>query len=111
MTWKRKRSSDTCSGSVRPEYADRFGDTVARQKYEALLSKASRVQTLPETTSDEHGYFAAGQAIATNCDVLVAVWNGKPSKGLGGTADVVQFAQSIQRPVIHLNPESRTVKK
>jgi hypothetical protein len=93
-----------------PDYADRFEDPRARKAYDELLSQASKVETLPKSSqSDEHAYLAAGQAIAASCDVLLAVWNGRPSKGLGGTADIVHFARQIGRRIIHLNPESKSI--
>lgn len=92
------------------DYAARFQTAAARLEYARLLTSASEVQTLAVAESDEHGYWAAGQAIARNCDVLLAVWDQRPSRGLGGTADVVQFAKSIHRRVIHLNPNSRTLE-
>lgn len=92
-----------------PAYPDRF-DSGGRRNYEALLSRAAKVRTLVAAESDEHGYLAAGQAIAMESEVLVAVWNGRRPKGLGGTADVVAFARSLGRQIVHLNPESRTIE-
>jgi hypothetical protein len=94
-----------------PGYAERFSDREARAKYAHLLSNASSVQTLTAQRTDEHGYFEAGKRIALSCDLLLAVWNGKPSKGLGGTADVVKFAKSVGRRVVHLNPDARRVEE
>jgi hypothetical protein len=94
-----------------PEYAERFQNSTARSNYSVLLAKAAGVETLAAAASDEEGYFIAGQKIARDCDVLLAVWNGQPSKGLGGTADVVRFAKSIRRRVVHLNPVTRTVNE
>jgi hypothetical protein len=93
------------------DYAERFETAAGRSAYEELLARASKVTTLPRTKSDEHGYLAAGQAIAASCDVLLAVWNGRPSNGLGGTADIVQFALQNRRPIIHLDPCARTISR
>lgn len=93
-----------------PDYADRFHDKKARDTYVDLLSRATRVETLPNAGSDELAYLAAGQRIATTSDVLLAVWDGRPAKGLGGTADIVHFARRMGRRVIHINPERATVE-
>ena len=71
--------------------------------YKDLLSKASEVEILNAEASDEESFFAAGKSIATQCDALVAVWNGKKAQGLGGTADVVYYAQKHKKLVFHLN--------
>ena len=34
-----------------------------------------------------------------NCDLLIAIWDGKPGKGRGGTADTVHFAANFGPPV------------
>jgi hypothetical protein len=39
------------------------------------------------------------------------VWDGQPAAGLGGTGDVVKYACLCGKPLIHLNPVSRTVNK
>ncbi|MFJ8953478.1 hypothetical protein ACIRO1_25525 [Streptomyces sp. NPDC102381] len=36
---------------------------------------------------------AAGKEVVDQSDVLLAVWDGKPAGGKGGTADVVAYAQ------------------
>ncbi len=43
-------------------------------------------------------------------DLMVAVWNGRPAAGLGGTADIVKYALNSGKPVLHLDPESRTTE-
>lgn len=42
----------------------------------------------------------AGHFIVNHCDVLIAVWDGEKSKGIGGTSDVIDYAISKKRPVI-----------
>lgn len=42
---------------------------------------------------------------ASESDVLLAVWDGLPGRGPGGTADVVAYARSKGVPVTILWPE------
>jgi hypothetical protein len=35
----------------------------------------------------------AGRVVVDRSSVLVAAWDGQPSRGLGGTADVVAYAR------------------
>ena len=37
--------------------------------------------------------------LAPRCDRLLAVWDGLPSRGLGGTGDIVTYARTLGRPV------------
>lgn len=41
-------------------------------------------------------------------DRLLAVWDGKPARGYGGTADVVAEAQTRVIPVTVIRPEGRS---
>ncbi|MFG2777635.1 hypothetical protein ACGFY7_07180 [Streptomyces prunicolor] len=41
-------------------------------------------------------------------DVLLAVWDGRPARGYGGTADVVTYAREHDVPVRVLRPEGAT---
>jgi hypothetical protein len=81
-----------------PEYESRFlGDSRAR--YGRLLSKAAVVVVLPRSGSDEECYLAAGQYIVDHCECLIAIWDGRPARGLGGTADVVAYAHRRSVPL------------
>ena len=80
------------------------------KSYRDLLARSHEVVVLAPTTSDQHAFLAAGLAIADACDLLVAVWDGKPAAGLGGTADIVRHALNSCRRVAHLDPFSRVVR-
>jgi hypothetical protein len=45
-------------------------------------------------------YALAGAYIALTCDELIAVYDGGEAGGVGGTADVVQWRQRSEIPVI-----------
>ena len=58
---------------------------------------------LPGHDGDEAGaYVMAGRATVAHSDMLIALWNGQPPRGRGGTADVVRFAFERANPVIHI---------
>lgn len=59
-------------------------------------------------------YFDQGVSMLEVVDMLIAVWNEQPAKGLGGTAQMVSQAHAIGTPVIQINPldgSSRTDEK
>lgn len=72
--------------------------------YRRLLRHASRVDVLPYERPSEEAYMAAGRQVVDASDALLAVWDGQPSRGLGGTADVVGYARSIGTPVVVVWP-------
>lgn len=61
----------------------------------------NRVQPMAEQNLE---YRQLTNEIVDACDVLVAVWDGRPARGPGGTAEVVGLARSIGKPVIVVCP-------
>lgn len=86
-------------------YAGTFGDEDARQEFERLLSAAHEVTELPFPAPSEEAFMAAGRKVADRCDLLLAVWDGQPAAGLGGTADVVSHAAERGKSVEVVWPE------
>ncbi|WP_225858373.1 hypothetical protein [Rhodococcus wratislaviensis] len=66
-----------------------------RASYQNLLEKSSTRTLLEYPTPSEEAYDAAGKYITEHCDLLIAIWDGAPARGLGGTADAVAYAQEI----------------
>lgn len=90
-------------------YESKFAEGSGRQEYDRLLGLASKVEILPKMGSDEEAYFAAGKRLVDLSDLLLAVWDGRPAAGLGGTADVVRYALNEMKTVVHINPDTMTV--
>jgi hypothetical protein len=78
--------------------------------YRELVRQAT-VEILNTPGTDEDAYLAAGQRVVDMSDLVVAVWNNRPAKGKGGTADVVAYAWRRGVPVIHIEPIARTVRR
>jgi len=91
------------------EYEFKFLEGHDRQKYHHLLDRAVGVEFLQKMASDEESYFESGKRVVDMADFLVAVWDGKPARGLGGTADVVKYAEQRGKRIIKLDPTVRIV--
>ena len=59
--------------------------------------------SFPSSVSQEEGYERAGKEVVDSCEILLAVWDGKPSRGKGGTAEIVEYACSVNRLVVWIN--------
>jgi hypothetical protein len=70
---------------------------------EQVLSKAASVEFTAGSQSREECYYECGIETVQQSRLLLALWNGEPSQGLGGTEDIVSFARGIGRPVIWLH--------
>lgn len=83
------------------DYADDFGDPVSRREFERLLGTAGHVLVVgAHLPTRPAAYEAAGLAIVEACPVLVAVCDGAPARGPGGTAAIVDAAHGRGREVI-----------
>ncbi len=81
------------------DYAATFRTPTDLAEYHDLLGRAARVRRLAFATPDEDAFLAAGHAVVDEADALLAVWDGLPARGLGGTADIVAYAEGLGRTV------------
>lgn len=87
----------------RAEYRASLADDPARQRFDALLERASCILELPGHSQNQlDAYVISGRATVAHCDMLIAVWDGLPPRGRGGTGEVVQLAITRGTAVIHL---------
>ncbi|GAA0794695.1 hypothetical protein GCM10009524_03420 [Spirilliplanes yamanashiensis] len=80
-------------------YASSLVTEDGRARLAELRRAAGSVVTLPYPRPSEQAFLAAGQAVVERCDHLFAVWDGRPARGMGGTADVVDYARARGCPV------------
>ena len=84
-------------------YVEDFESADSRAEFEQLLAAAVDVLELPITPGNtpasiggegpnrSRQYAQLGVFLCAHCHVLLALWDGKPSDRLGGTAQVVRF--------------------
>ena len=92
-------------------YEQTFHDPADLAQYEKLLGEAADVVTLDFAAPSEDAFLAAGKLVADRSLVLITLWNGKKAAGKGGTGDIVAYAQSLGRRVIHINPDAMQVTR
>ncbi len=81
------------------DYAGSLVTDDGRARFEELRRAAGTVITLPYPKPTDQAFLAAGQALVDRSDHLFAVWDGRPARGVGGTADIVAYARARGRPV------------
>jgi hypothetical protein len=86
------------------QYRDGLPES-AHAAYDSLLSKAAKVDRLDRVESTEDAHMEASSAMLATADWLFAVWDGKPARGYGGTADVVAEARKRGVPVTVIWPD------
>lgn len=86
------------------DYRDRKVKPDNAIQFDNLISQAIRVHTMPFAQSNRDAYMAASDHVLSTIDALLAVWDGGPSGGHGGTADVVAAATQRHIPVTIIWP-------
>ena len=76
--------------------------------YNQLFASAFETTQLHFGAPGEDAYEAAGRWIATESELLIAVWDGQPARGRGGTADTVAYARALDREVNVIWPDRVT---
>jgi hypothetical protein len=74
-------------------YETTFSEPHDLNQFRSLLQRADAVEKLTYSEPSEDAFFAAGHRVVDNSDLLLAVWDGQPAKGKGGTSDIVEYAR------------------
>jgi hypothetical protein len=97
------------------DYLGDFATEESREEFRELLARSRkpvllRTRRIEDDRSDpgeqaelrRESYAKVGQYVVDHCDVLIAIWDGKPSRGHGGTAEIVKYALEQNRPIIRV---------
>ncbi|GHO85247.1 hypothetical protein [Dictyobacter formicarum] len=91
------------------DYETTFQNRNDLAHYQGLIRTASTQITLPFEKANETAFYEAGKQVVQRSDMLFAIWDGLPAKGLGGTGDIVQYALSNKKHIVHINPITHKV--
>jgi hypothetical protein len=86
-------------------YETTFDDPSSLKQYQRYLRSATTIHRLPFPEPSEEAFLEAGKEVVNRSDRLIAVWDGKPAQGLGGTADIVAYAKNRGVLITVLWPE------
>jgi hypothetical protein len=90
------------------DYERDFASKSSVERFRRLLGGAASVSVVPGRCTDQDrtvAYAEAGRAVVDGSDVLIAVWDGRPSRGRGGTAEIVDAALAADRTVVWIHPD------
>ncbi len=63
-----------------------------------------------ETGSREEAYYVCGLETVQQSQMLMGLWDGEPARGLGGTGDMIPFAQKMNRAVTWIDSRTGEVR-
>jgi tetratricopeptide (TPR) repeat protein len=95
------------------DYILDFASDESIAEFRSLLNRAERITILApgpgpkaratpdeEPSRREAAYEAGGYFVVDGCAVLIAIWDGQPARGRGGTAEIVAYARQLGRPLV-----------
>lgn len=88
---------------ARAEFARDFATAASVAEFGALLDCAAETIELPGARgghATDAAYEAAAATVLAHADVLLAIWDGEPGRGIGGTAHTVASATAQGIPVV-----------
>jgi len=80
-------------------YQEDFQSPISIKEFQGLLELADEIIELPRIINREESYRNVGKYLVAHCDVMIAIWDGQPARGPGGTAEVVALARDRNLPV------------
>lgn len=92
-------------------YEDKFEKIADANRYHDFIKQCGHLTNLDFKNSDEESYLEAGKWLVDHSDLIVAVWDGQPAGGMGGTADIVKYGRLHHKTIFHINPVTQEVKK
>ena len=81
------------------------------KRAKTLLNRAERVEISSQAAERPRSYLDCGLTTVDGADLMIAVWDGQAPRGLGGTADIVEHARLVQKPLILISPDGLEVKR
>jgi len=70
------------------------------------IKNALQVEEISGAASSDEAYLEAGEHTIEQADIVIAVWDGKPAVGLGGTGDAVAHARMLEKPLIWIHSDT-----
>jgi hypothetical protein len=96
-----------------PLAQDRFlseSNAPVRERFERVIDNAMSVEVAGSEESPDEGRYERGLQTVQLCQELLAVWDGHPAQTLGGTGEIVTFAEQMRRPVTWIHSETGAVQ-
>ncbi len=85
------------------DYLTDFKTEESKKEFLALLSVSNDTRIMEKQASRTASYKLVGQYVVDHCDLLLAIWDGRPPENEAGTAAIVYYARSISRPLYWIN--------
>ena len=96
---KNRYADITLEAAVPSKEQDMLWPQKYRDRYSQTLAKCDSIHVISEEYTDDC-FERRNKYMVDNCDILLAVWNGKP----GGSGNTVEYAKSKNKRIIFIDP-------
>jgi hypothetical protein len=86
------------------DYETDFLSNDSRLRFRELATRADSVWVVGGGGRAD-AYTRVGAYLVDSCDVLIAIWDGRPARGPGGTADILGLAEKQGMPTFVISAE------
>jgi hypothetical protein len=93
-----------------PEEYCRDFPASAAQFEEFMKTPGAAIDIMQATEPRDQAYELAGRAVVDRSDVMIVVWDGQPPAGRGGTAEIYDYAQRWQKPVVLISVDDNSAR-
>ena len=81
------------------DYIEDFKTEDSKREFCGLLDQASDIWQAPDAPTRDEAYERAGRYVVDRSDAVIALWDGEPPRGQGGTAEIVGYAEEQGLPL------------
>ena len=89
------------------DYITDFKAPESSSEFLELLDQAEEVLTLLPAPTREESYASAGYYLLDHCQVLIAIWDGQKTQGIGGTGEIAAAARRRKLPLAWIQAGNR----
>ena len=82
------------------DYINDFKTEESKEEYYQLKKLAHKIIEVPLKVQRPYAYQLANRVMLDHCQLVFAIWDGKPPRGIGGTADMIYMARAKQITII-----------
>jgi hypothetical protein len=89
------------------QYLKDFPGAKSKEEFNELINRADKVITFPPAKTKNKSYQIVGEYILDHSDIMVAIWDGKPPQGQGGTGDIINAVRNRNLPLAWIHAGNR----
>jgi len=96
-----------------PRPAEQFRadfDDTSWLRTERIMQNAISVEVTGRHESRNEQYYDCGIQTVAESQLLVALWDGQPSRGIGGTQEIVSYARKTGHPIAWIHSETSVLQ-